>query len=535
MKSRPQRRLGAIALLLAALAGCGGGGGGGGGGGQPAVLNITSGTLADGVVGANYSQTIAVTGGTGARNFTVSAGALPAGLTLNAATGAITGVSAGPAATSNFTIGVTDSGTPQQSDSQALVLNVVNPLAITTTTVAGTSVGAAYNQTITATGGTAPYVFGVSAGSLPAGITLTSNGMLSGMATPAATTQSFTVTLTDGSSPALTASVDLVIAVALEIVTTSLPNATGGVFYSQTLQAQGGLLPRSWQRVAGSMPVGIADPVGATGEIAGTPAATCSESTATFTVEVSDSGAPPQSDTQPGLSITVSLSPVTITTTTLPDGIVGVPYSAFVQAAGGVPPYDFALFNSALPDGLSLNATTGEISGTPTTVSFFGVQITATDTCQVGFTRVFSMTINAAALGRNDSIASATPLTNGSFPASISPSGHPNTVLDPDEDYYRIMTTQAAVVTIDINAQVNGSPLDSVIEVVGANGVRLNTCVSPAFNSPCVHDDEQLGVQLDSFLQVQVSGPATFYVHVVDWRGDGRPDLRYTIQISGVP
>ncbi len=137
-------------------------------------------------------------------------------------------------------------------------------------------------------------------------------------------------------------------------------------------------------------------------------------------------------------------------------------------------------------------------------------------------------------IGRNDSVATATPLGNGNFAASISPSGHPNTVFSPDQDFYRITTTADSTVTIDINAQVNGSPIDSVIEIVNINGNRLNTCVAPTFNSACVHDDEVLGVTLDSFLQIQVNGPTTFYVHVVDWRFDARPDLTYNIVISGV-
>lgn len=138
------------------------------------------------------------------------------------------------------------------------------------------------------------------------------------------------------------------------------------------------------------------------------------------------------------------------------------------------------------------------------------------------------------AAGRNDSIATATPLGNGTSAASISPSGHTNSILAPDEDYYRIATTAAAIVTVDINAQANGSPLDSVIEIVAANGVRLNTCVAPTYFEACVHDDEDLSVMLDSFLQVQLGGPATIYVHVVDFRGDARPDMRYDIVISGV-
>ena len=136
--------------------------------------------------------------------------------------------------------------------------------------------------------------------------------------------------------------------------------------------------------------------------------------------------------------------------------------------------------------------------------------------------------------GRNDSISTATPLNNGSFAASISPSGHPSTVFNPDEDFYSITTTAASTVTIDIDAQVNGSPMDSVIEIVGANGIPLGSCVTPNFNSSCVHDDEDDGVELDSFLQIRVAGATTFYVHVIDWRGDARPDLLYTINVSGI-
>ncbi len=68
---------------------------------------------------------------------------------------------------------------------------------------------------------------------------------------------------------------------------------------------------------------------------------------------------------------------------------------------------------------------------------------------------------------------------DGTYSASISPSGHPNTVFDPDEDYYQITTTAASTVTVDINAVVNGSPLDSVIEIVGANGLPLATLRRP--------------------------------------------------------
>jgi hypothetical protein len=228
---------------------------------------------------------------------------------------------------------------------------------------------------------------------------------------------------------------------------------------------------------------------------------------------------------------------LTITTTTLQVGVIGAAYSQTIAATGGTGARTFTVTVGALPAGLVLNAGTGVISGSPSgpagTVNFT-VTVGDSGTPQLTDTQALNITISATAVGRNDTIGSATTLTNGSFAASISPSGHPNSVFSPDEDYYRITTTAASTVTVDIDAQVNGSPLDSVIEIVGANGVPLSTCISPNFNSVCVHDDEQLGVNLDSFLQVQVAGATTFFVHVVEWRGDARPDLLYTIGISGV-
>ena len=226
-----------------------------------------------------------------------------------------------------------------------------------------------------------------------------------------------------------------------------------------------------------------------------------------------------------------------ITTTTLQAGVIGAAYNQTVTATGGTGSRNFAVTVGALPPGLTLNAGTGSISGSPAgpaATTNFSVTVADAGTPQQTDTQALSITIVVTAVGRNDSIGSATPLTNGSFDASISPSGHPNTVFNPDEDYYRITTTAASTVTVDIDAQTIGSTLDSVIEIVGQNGVPLATCTAPAFNSVCVHDDEQLGVILDSLLTIQVAGAATFFVHVVDWRGDARPDLLYTIEISGI-
>ncbi len=521
------------AALVASLVSCGGGGGAL----APVVLNITLATMNDGVLNVAYSQTITIVGGSGAKTFSVSAGALPAGLALNTTTGAVTGT---PTATgtTNFTVMVTDSGSTVQTDSQALSIDIVNPLLITSGALPGTTIGAAYSQTVTASGGTTPYTFSVSAGALPAGLTISATtGAVTGPATATATSQNLTIRVADSSAPQLTVTQNHSIAVALEVTTTSLPDATAGVAYSQTLQARGGTPPYvGWTRTAGSMPAGIADPIAATGVVAGTPSLICNAATATFTAQVTDSAAAPASDSQAGIGITVNPgAALAITTTTMPNGVVGTPYNVIVQASGGVPPYTFST-TGTLPSQLGpINAATGQIAGTPDTAETRNFTVNVSDTCADTDSQGLSITINAVSLGRNDSIATATTLGNGTFAASISPSGNPNTTVDPDEDYYRITTTAISTVTIDIDAQAIGSPLDSVIEIVNAAGTQLSTC-DPAsgFNSPCEDDDEVLGVSLDSQLQIQVAGATTFYVHVVDFRGDARPDLKYNITISGV-
>jgi hypothetical protein len=521
----------ATSLVLATVAACGGGGGDNGGGGN-VPPNIAATTLDGGVIGSPYSETVTVSGGTGTKTFSISAGALPAGLSISAG-GAITGTPAGPAGDSDFTVSVSDSAATPRTDTQALSIMIVDPLLITTASVPDTSVGAAYNTAVVATGGTPPYTFGQN-GALPSGIDITANGTLAGVVAADARTGTFEVQVTDSSSPALAVTQSYTVRVALDIATTALADATGGSPYSDGLIAEGGLPPLTWSITAGSLPAGLSGPDAATGIISGTPDAVCTAATSSLTIQVADSDTPTATDTQAGVDLTVNPQALDITTASLPNASIGAAYNQFILASGGMPPYSFALTGGSLPSQLALSAN-GRITGTPNTAETQAFQVTVTDACPNSATQNLSITVNAVSLGRNDSIATATVLAgNGTYSASISPSGHPNTVFDPDEDFYRITTTATSTVTIDINAQVNGSPLDSVIEVVNAGGAVLNQCGAPAFTTECVSDDEVLGVQLDSSLQLRVNGASTFYIHVVDWGSNARPDKLYDLVISGV-
>jgi hypothetical protein len=513
------------------VAGCGGGGGGGGGDGP---LNITSATADDGVVGQAYNDTVTATGGQGAKSFSLSGGALPDGLSMSAS-GVISGTPAGPAGTANFTVEVTDSASTPATDTQALSIDIVEPLEIVSVSLPDTSVGEDYSGSIVASGGTAPLSFNVSAGELPAGLVINGDGTVTGSVLPSATTESFTVEVTDSSAPQLSQTRPDAVRVTLEITTGALADATGSVEYSDAIGVRGGLPPYQFTLVAGALPDGLEGPGAADGRISGTPEPACTTSSTSLTVEVVDSDAPSQSDTRAGIDLTVNPAPLDITTTVLPNARLDTAYDQRIVVTGGVPPYSFALTDGSLPSQLSLNAVKGRITGTPDTLETRAFEVTVTDSCPDSVTAALSLTVDAAPPGRNDTISEATVLPgDGTYAASISPSGDPNSTFDPDEDYYAVTTTTASDITININAQVNGSPVDTVIEVLNAAGARLNTCGAPGYASACVHDDEDPGFELDSFLQLRVNGATTFYIHVVDWGSNARPDMLYHLVISGV-
>jgi hypothetical protein len=534
MSPRAQGLRLAAAPLFALLAACGGGGGSDGGGGN-APLNITTSSVADAMVGADYNASVVATGGKGAKTFSVSAGALPDGLTLGAS-GTITGTPAGPAGTANFTVSVTDSAATPATDTQALSIAVVEALEISTTTLPDTAVGDDYAASLAVSGGQPPYEFSVEDGELPDGVSIGTAGALSGMVATSATTGTFTLQAADSSSPAFTASRTYTVRVALEIPTTALDDAAAGVAYAGGPVVRGGLPPYVWTLTGGSLPDGLTGPDSLTGAISGTPDPACNASTATLDFRVTDSDSPVVTAVRSGVTLAVNPSELEVVSAALPNGVIGAAYDQAIAISGGVPPYGFAISAGALPSGLSLNASTGRITGTPDTAETQDFEVTVSDACPNTATGDVSLTVTNAALGRNDSIADATPLPgDGTYEASISPSGHPNSVLAPDEDFYRITTTALSTVTVDVNARSFGSPLDSVIEILGSNGVQLATCGAPTFNSACEHDDEDTqNGDLDSFLEVRVPASTTFYIHVVDWGSNARPDKLYDLVISGV-
>jgi hypothetical protein len=346
------------------------------------ALVITTTTLMNGSVGMPYSLTLMASGGTTPYAWSLASGALPQGIALTA-DGKISGTPTA-AGTSAFTIQVSDASSPLQIATATLMLTISptsgTALAITTAALPNGKVGAAYTAQLAASGGSTPYTWSVSQGALPAGLTISGSGQISG--TPSQVGMaSFTVQVSDASTPAQVATTPLSIVIipangqTLVISTTSLPAGVVAHAYTGQLAASGGTMPYQWTLDATSiLPPGLA--LASSGAITGSPTI---QGRYVFSVVVSDASSPQESASgSVTLTITSTSSNLTITTETLPDAIVGTPYRAQLQARGGGRALTWSLAAGALPQGLQLNMN-GLISGTASVAGTFSFNVEVTD------------------------------------------------------------------------------------------------------------------------------------------------------------
>jgi hypothetical protein len=175
--------------------------------GQPLDLMIATANVPGGTAGLHYETALAASGGVPPYAWLVVNGGLPSGLNLEQRSGRLVGTPT-ETGTWTFTARVNDAQVPADSAERAFSLAVgatpVDPLIITTNSLPAGRRNKSYRQTLVASGGAVPYVWSLASGSLPAGLSLGSTGILGAVPT-ARGTWSFTVEVRDGQSPAVSA------------------------------------------------------------------------------------------------------------------------------------------------------------------------------------------------------------------------------------------------------------------------------------------------------------------------------------------
>ncbi|OEZ46373.1 esterase EstA precursor [Janthinobacterium sp. MP5059B] len=362
-----------------------------------ATVSLTPATLPNPTAEAVYTTTLTAAGGTAPYTFSVSSGTLPAGLSLNAATGVLSGTT-NVAGSFPFSIKVTDSSTGTGapfSATNSYTVNVGAPtITLTPATLPAATVATAYSQPLSASGGVAPYAYTVSGGSLPAGLALSSSGLLSGTPTAAG---SFTLTVqaADAHQFTGTQSYTLVVSSAtVSLTPATLPNPTAEAAYSATLSAAGGTAPYTFSVSSGTLPAGLSLN-GATGVLSGT---TNVAGSFPFSIKVTDSstgvGAPFSASNSYTLAVAAPV--LTLTPASLAPIRAGDAYSQTFTAAGGIAPYAYSVSGGALPTGLVLNAATGIVSGTPTVAGSYNFTLQAKDAHQFTVQQALTLQVNQA-------------------------------------------------------------------------------------------------------------------------------------------
>jgi hypothetical protein len=415
-----------------------------------ATLAVPCPAVTTGDVNTPFNTQVTATSGTAPYTYSI-VGTLPSGLTLNVNTGAVSGT---PTASGSFSVKVTDS-TGASGISCPITINP--QLLVTCPAVTTGDVNAPFNTQVPFTGGTAPYTFSI-VGTLPSGLTLNaSSGAVSG--TPMAP-GSFFVKVTDAAGAAGT-TCPIIINSSLSVACAATTSGVvGTAFNSGPLAVTGGTAPYAYS-IIGTLPSGLTLNA-SSGAASGTPMASGS-----FSVQVKDAT---------GVAATVSC-PITITgppSLTCPSSNsfhVGTPVnSPAPPIGGGTAPYTFSLASGTLPSGLSLNTSTGAITGTPTATGAFTLQVKDTNgiaaaaTCPFTVGPAANLTITSASLpqGTVGAPYSFQPLTSGgTLPFVWTITGLPRSFTYDATSGLISGTGSSGTYTVAISVSDSGSPQES--------------------------------------------------------------------------
>ena len=309
-----------------------------------APLAVTTTALPSAVAGLAYSSPLAGSGGTLPYSWSLSGGALPPGLTLNPATGAVSGTPT-EIGNSSFTVQIRDSSNPARVASQTISIAIGVPASsvwdsstVPDTVDAGpdspVELGVKFSSDMSGyITGARFYKASTNTGTHVANL-WSSTGTLLATATFTAETPSGWQQVSFPTPVPITANAVYVISYHTDVGHYSF---TSGYFSG---------------RSAHNPPLRLLDSVYAYSANRVFP--TSSYNASNYWVDVVFSATPPPT------------APLIVTTTTLPAGAPTVPYSAILSGTGGTWPFAWSISSGTLPPGLSIDADTGAISGTPT-------------------------------------------------------------------------------------------------------------------------------------------------------------------------
>jgi hypothetical protein len=434
------------------------------------VITVINPAVTSGPAGAPFSQTFTQTGAIGTATFSIATGTLPSGLTL-ASNGVLSGT---PTVTGSFPI------TVMVTDSQGCTgvgptypLQIVCPTITVTNPAVNSGVAAApFSQTFTQSGGVGATTFSLASGTLPAGLTLASNGVLSGTPTQTGTFP-ITVKATDsngctGTGPTYT------LTITCQTITVTNPAVNGGVAgspFSQTFTQSGGIGTTTFSLASGTLPAGLT--LSAGGVLSGTPTQTGSFA---ITVKATDSNG--CTGTGATYTLTITCQTITVTNPAVNNGVAGAPFSQTFTQSGGIGTTTFSLASGSLPAGLTL-AASGVLSGTPTQTGTFAITVRATDSngC-TGTGATYTLTISCQTITvTNPAVSTGT--AGSPFSQTFTQSGAIGTAT-----FTLASGTLPSGLTLAANGVLSGTPMVTgsfpiTVTVTDANGC---TGTGPTYN-----------------------------------------------------
>jgi hypothetical protein len=365
-------------------------------------LSIAALPATAGQTGVAYLSHVAATGGIAPYAYSIASGSLPPGLSLDPASGAVSGTPslAGSYGNIVFTVSDMEAGVAKSS-AMTMIIASPPPLLIAGSPSSEAQVGSPYSAQFTAFDGSGSgYHFTSIGGALPPGLQLSDvngvGGSISGVPAHVGTYSGLQIRVTDSlgnvaDSNVFSITVQPIVGPALALVGEPQPYSDIGQSYLATFGATGGTATGYvFDLAAGALPTGLT--FSQSGTLSGT---TTTAETANFTVRVTDSSG---ETALKSFSISVGSSLV-FETPTLPDGTWGATYTYALKATGGVAPYRFS-YTGSFPPGITLDPALGLISGSSSqgnSIQTFPISVSVLDTIGRVATKTMSLTMYSAA------------------------------------------------------------------------------------------------------------------------------------------